>query len=133
VGARSFLSPLLRDPSGSYRLVNDRSGAVVADHLMTAFDSKARRTGLLTHESLSIGAALIIAPTNAIHTFFMKFPIDVLFVAKDGRVVKARSILRPWRMSAAWRAHAVVELPAGSLQRTSVQVGDHLNLVANTA
>jgi uncharacterized membrane protein (UPF0127 family) len=45
----------------------------------------------------------------------MKFAIDVLFVAKDGLVVKARAAVRPWRMSAAWRAHAVIELPSEHL------------------
>ena len=74
---------------------------------------------------------MIIAPTNAIHTFFMKFAIDVLFVAKDGLVVKARDAVRPWRMSAAWRAHAVIELSAGTLQRTIVHVGDHVTIVAD--
>jgi uncharacterized membrane protein (UPF0127 family) len=127
----SFLSPLLRDPSRQFRLMNTRTGAVVADHLIGAFDSESRRTGLLHHQSMPAGTAMIIAPTNAIHTFFMKFAIDVLFVAKDGRVVKARGAVRPWRMSAAWRAHAVIELSAGTLQRTIVQVGDHVTVVPN--
>ena len=77
------------------------------------------------------GTAMIIAPTNAIHTFFMKFAIDVLFVAKDGSVLKVRHAVRPWRMSAAWRAHAVIELAAGTLQRTIVQEGDRVTVVAN--
>src|SRR5215475_2096820 len=122
----SFLYPLLRDPSAVFHLVNERTGDVVARQLLVAFDSKARRTGLLAHESLPGGTAMIIAPTNAIHTFFMKFAIDVLFVAKDGVVVKTRDALPPWRMSAAWRAHAVIELPAGSLQRSPVRSGDRL-------
>ena len=124
----SFLSPLLRNPSGAYRLINERTGEVVAQQLLAAFDSKTRRTGLLEHGSLPTGAAMIIAPTNAIHTFFMKFAIDVLFVAKDGVVVKTRDALRPWRMSAAWRAHAVIELPAGALQRSPVRAGDRLSV-----
>ena len=125
----SFLSPLLRNPSGAYRLINERTGDVVAHQLLAAFDSKARRTGLLDHGSLPAGTAMIIAPTNAIHTFFMKFPIDVLFVAKDGVVVKTRGALPPWRMSGAWRAHAVIELAAGALQRSPVRADDRLNVV----
>jgi uncharacterized membrane protein (UPF0127 family) len=125
----SFLSPLLRNPSGAFRLVNERTDDVVAHHLLAAFDSKTRRTGLLDHGSLPAGTAMIIAPTNAIHTFFMKFPIDVLFVAKDGVVIKTRGALRPWRMSAAWRAHAVIELAAGALQRSPVRAGDRVNVV----
>jgi uncharacterized protein len=125
----SFLSPLVRNPAGAFCLVNERTGAVVADRLLPAFDSKTRRTGLLAHQSMPAGSAMIIAPTNAIHTFFMKFAIDVLFVAKDGVVVKTRSALAPWRMSAAWRAHAVVELSAGALEHAGVQKGDRIQLV----
>jgi uncharacterized membrane protein (UPF0127 family) len=127
----SFLSPLLRNPALSFRLVNERTGGVVADHVVGAFDSHARRTGLLAHESMPVGTAMIIAPTNAIHTFFMKFAIDVLFVAKDGLVVKARGAVLPWRMSAAWRAHAVIELASGTLERSSVLRGDRVTVVAN--
>ena len=124
----SFLSPLLRKPSGDFRLINERTGDIVAHQLLAAFDSKTRRTGLLEHGSLPAGTAMIIAPTNAIHTFFMKFAIDVLFVAKDGVVVKTRHALPPWRMSAAWRAHAAIELCAGALQRSPVRAGDRLSV-----
>src|SRR5262245_19632407 len=120
----SFLSPLLKNPSVPFRLVNERTGDIVADQLVGAFDSKTRRTGLLAHASMPPGTAMIIAPTNAVHTFFMKFAIDLAFVAKDGHVVKTRSAVPPWRMSAAWRAHAVIELAAGTLHRASVNTGD---------
>src|SRR4051812_11685286 len=129
----SFLSPLLRNPSGSFRLVNDRTGDVVADRLIGAFDSQTRRTGLLAHQSMPAGVAMIIAPTNAVHTFFMKFAIDLLFVARAGRVVKARSAVAPWRMSAAWGAHAVIELAAGTLHRSVVQAGDRITVVPDRA
>ena len=69
---------------------------------------------------------MIIAPSNAIHTFFMKFPIDIAFVGRDGRVRKIREAVRPWRMSAALRAYAVIELPAGAIQRSGTVAGDTL-------
>jgi uncharacterized membrane protein (UPF0127 family) len=69
---------------------------------------------------------MIIAPSNAIHTFFMKFPIDIAFVGRDGRVRKIREALPPWRMSAALRAYAVIELPAGAIQRSGTVAGDTL-------
>jgi len=128
----SFLSALARNPHGDFHLVNERNGRVVADRLLSAFDSHSRRTGLLGHESLPAGTAMIIAPTNAIHTFFMKFAIDVLFVARDGVVVKTRPALAPWRISAAWRAHAVIEVTAGTLRQSSVQIGDRVALVDAT-
>ena len=69
---------------------------------------------------------MIIAPSNAIHTFFMKFPIDVVYVTRDGRVVKCREHLVPWRVSGALRAFGVIELPAGTLARTPTVPGDQL-------
>jgi uncharacterized protein len=125
----SFLTPLLRDSAHAYCLVNERTGVVVAEHLLSAFDSKTRRTGLLAYETFPPGYAMIIAPTNAIHTFFMKFAIDVLFVAKNGQIVKIREALGPWRLAAAWRAYAVIELTAGTLERSGVKPGDPLGVV----
>ncbi len=125
----SFISPLLQRPSAGFRLVNTRTEASVADVLMTAFDSASRTTGLLRHHSLPAGSALIIAPTSAIHTWFMKFSLDVLFVARDGRVLKACVNLRPWRMAMAFRAFAVVEMTAGSLAASGTQAGDHVEVV----
>lgn len=122
----SFLSTLVRAAPGSFELRNERTGSVVAASVLTAFDSKSRRTGLLGRTSLPDGSGMIIAPTNAIHTFFMKFDIDIAFVARDGRVVKTRAALGPWRMVIAPRAYAVVELPSGTLERTGTRRGDRL-------
>jgi uncharacterized membrane protein (UPF0127 family) len=96
--------------------------------VLTAFDSKTRRTGLLNHDHLPQGHALVIAPCNAIHTFFMKFPIDVAFLARDGRVLKVRSAVAPWRITASLRAHAVIELAAGMLRRTGTARGHRLEV-----
>lgn len=126
----SFLNDLLRSPSGHFLLINTRTQRVVASTILTAFDSASRRKGLLGRDGLSPGTALIIAPSNAIHTFFMRFPIDVAFVAKDGRVVKVRTGVGPWRMSAAFRAFAVVELPTGTLERSATAAGDRLSVAA---
>jgi uncharacterized membrane protein (UPF0127 family) len=125
----SWLSPMLRAPERSYRLVNSRSGAVVADVVSGAFDSAGRRRGLLGRDAMPAGEALIIAPTNAIHTFFMRFDIDVAFVGRDGRIVKLRPSLRPWRLAAAIRAFAAVETPAGAFASSSTAAGDTLALV----
>ena len=122
----SFLQPLLGKASGHCAIVNSRTGLVLADDLIHAFDFAARRTGLLKYRGLPPGGAMIIAPSNAIHTFFMKFPIDIAFVGRDGRVRKIREAVRPWRMSAALRAYAVIELPAGVLRGTDTIVGDML-------
>jgi uncharacterized membrane protein (UPF0127 family) len=122
----SFLSPLLRAGSIDHVLENARTHAVVADHLLTAFDSAQRRQGLLGRDSLPEGTALIIAPCSAVHTFFMRFAIDIAFVARDGRVIKVRSAVGPWRMALSIRAFAVVELPPAALARSNTVPGDTL-------
>ena len=133
----TFLKPVLRnlgepyDPD-EYVLRIERTGAVLATRVLTAFDSASRRTGLLRHESLPAGTGLIIAPSNAVHTFFMRFAIDVAFVAKDGRIVKLRAAVPPWRMAGTLRAYAVVELPAGTFERTGTRSGDRLTIVQHS-
>jgi uncharacterized membrane protein (UPF0127 family) len=126
----SFLDPLLRADGSTYALANSRTNLVVADALMTAFDSATRRQGLLGRDSLPANSALIIAPSNAIHTFFMRFAIDVAFVSRKGRVLKIRHAVPPRRMAAALRGYAVIELPPGALARAEVTKGDTLSIIA---
>lgn len=123
---KSFLSPLLQTDSTRHVLENVRTGRVVAANLLTAFDSASRRQGLLGRDGLADGTALIIAPSNAVHTFFMRFPIDILFVRRDGRVVKMRSGVGPRRIAASLRAFAVIEMAAGSLTQSDTTAGDQL-------
>jgi hypothetical protein len=123
---KSFLSPLLRSGATDHVLENVRTRRVVAAQLLTAFDSASRRQGLLGRDSLPADSALIVAPSSAVHTFFMRFAIDVAFVRRDGRVIKVRSTVRPGRLTASLRAFAVVELPAGSLARSNTMRGDTL-------
>ena len=127
----SFLSPLVKGDPKAFRLITRRTGAVIADTLLVAFDSRSRRTGLLKHKLLPTGHALIIAPCNSIHMFFMKFAIDVAFVAKDGTILKIRQRIRPWRMAASLRAFAAVEFSAGTLEESQTRVGDVLIVVRN--
>ena len=127
---KSFLSPLLQSERPPLALMNTRNKRMVARTLLTAFDSASRRKGLLDHASLAEGSAMIIAPTSAIHTFAMRFAIDVIFVSKDGRVLKVRPHVRPRRIAAAWRAFAVVEMASGAIQLSDTRAGDQLQLSA---
>ena len=128
---KSFLSPLLRQGSAALSLTNTRNKKVVAQTILTAFDSASRRKGLLGRDSLPEHSALIIAPCQAIHTFSMRFAIDVLFVAKDGRVLKTRTNVRPGRIAAALRAFAVVELASGAIARSGTRAGDVLQVTTS--
>jgi uncharacterized protein len=120
----NFLLPFIRHSGGPYELRNARTGRVVAHTIIPAFESTSRRKGLLGRDSLADGAAMIIAPSNAIHTFGMRFPIDVVFVRRNGTVVKIRENVLPWRASMAHLAYAVIELPAGTVARAQLKVGD---------
>lgn len=122
----SFLSVLVGADASAFVLRNARTDAVVAHALLPALDAATRNRGLLGRDSLEPDAAMLIAPTNAIHTFFMRFPIDVLFVARDGRILKIREALPAWRMSACLRGHAVIEMAAHTVRGTGTRVGDRL-------
>ena len=127
----SFLSPILRSPAHDFALINERNRSIVASHLLTAFESSSRNTGLLRHDALAAKTALILAPSSAIHTIFMKFSLDVAFVARDGRVLKIRRGLKPWRISGCWGSFAVVEMAGGAM--ADVSQGDRLALTSVTS
>jgi hypothetical protein len=122
------LAPLVREPRARFGLWNARTGEQVAGSVLAAFDSSSRRQGLLGRGGLGPGEALILAPCSTIHTAFMRFPLDLLFLDRGGRVLKTSSGVRPWRVRAAWRAFAVVELAAGSLEQSGTAPGDVVEL-----
>ena len=101
---------------------------VLADAAEVADTSAKRRTGLLKHTSLGPGEGLWIVPCESVHSFFMKFTIDVLYLDRQHRVKKIRPEMVPWRASACLTAHSVLELPAGSITRTGTQKGDQLEI-----
>ena len=110
-------------------LVNQRTDEALADHVEVAVTRRDRRKGLLGREAFESSSALIIAPCFSIHTMFMRFDIDAVFVDDTGRAVKVVQGLTPWRIVMQPFAHAVVELPAGSLRERPVDVGDRLYLL----
>lgn len=114
-------------------LYNPRSGAVLALRVERAVTMAARLRGLLGRSRLPEGEALAIEPCTSLHTFFMRFPIDALFLSRDGRVIRAISGLRPWRATRIYpRAALAVELPAGTIARTGTREGDTLILNGDT-
>ena len=120
----SFLTPLLKQPGAAHQLLNARTGGVIASRPTAAVDSASRRTGLLKHDKMPDGFALIIAPCNAVHTFGMRFAVDLLFVAKDGTVLKVCHAVPRRRIAASWGAFATIELASGTLLHAPTQVGD---------
>jgi uncharacterized membrane protein (UPF0127 family) len=127
---RPFLAPIVGRTGVTAVIVNECTGVPVATSVEPAFDSVTRRKGLLGRTGLSRRHAVVIAPTNAIHTWFMRFTIDVVFAAKDGTVVGLRRALRPWRIAIAPKAFCAIELAAGSIERDRIAVGDRLVVTA---
>jgi len=108
------------------RVANQTKGKVLADRANIADTSAKRRTGLLKHTGLAPGEGLWIAPCEGVHTFGMKFPIDVLFLNKKKQVLKARPDMVKGRIAFSLRAYSVLELPAGTLAQTGTVAGDQL-------
>ncbi len=99
---------------------------LLADRAEIANTSARRRQGLLKHPGLAPGEGLWITPCEGVHTFFMKFPIDVIFLSKQKKVLKIRPNMVRSRISFTLRSHSVLELPAGRLEETGTVAGDQL-------
>lgn len=103
-------------------------GRVLCPALGVADTALSRMRGLLGRRSLSRDEGLLLRPAGSIHTAFMHFPIDAVFLDADLRVLRVEPDLRPWRIAAQRGARAVVELPAGAAERVGLAVGMTLQL-----
>jgi len=107
------------------KIVNKTKNTVLAEGAEVANTVLKRMKGLLGRKDYRQGEALIIKPCNSIHTFFMRFPIDVLFVDKHNKAIKAISSLNPFRFTFVYfNAAFTVELPIGTLESSSTTKGD---------
>ena len=112
-------------PDTLYKAINVTTGQIIATRVKIAQDFKSRSIGLLNRTSLDEDEALLIKPCNAIHTFFMKFPIDVVFLDKKARVVKIKHALKKSRFSASiLRGYMTLEMKSGKLSKVQVKTGD---------
>ena len=101
---------------------------MLATRADVADTSAKRRTGLLKHHRLESGEGLWIIPCESVHTFFMKFAIDLVYLDKNKKVRKVRHAVPPWRASACFSANSILELPAGTAKETGTQPGDQLSI-----
>lgn len=121
---------MARSEPADERRVHIRSGtsgsplatALVADTPQT------RMVGLLGRASLAPGDGLVLEPCAMIHTCFMRFPIDVLFLDRGGKVVRAVDTLKPFRLAWGWGARTTVELPAGTLKAAGIRAGEEVRI-----
>jgi uncharacterized membrane protein (UPF0127 family) len=121
--------------NAAVRLVatNVETGAVVAHQVEVASTRVDRAVGLLTRSHLDVGEGLLITPCRGVHTWFMRFAIDIVALNEQGVVVDAVSGLGPWRVRMPRRGGVnVLELPAGSLARSKTQIGHRIEMKPTT-
>jgi uncharacterized membrane protein (UPF0127 family) len=106
---------------------NTARQSVIAEKVGIADSFFSRFMGLMGKKTLPEGSCLIITPCNSIHMFFMRFPIDALFLDKDNTVVYILEGIKPWGLSKiVWNAHSVIELPQGTIRKSRTSEGDRL-------
>jgi uncharacterized protein len=111
------------------RTVSLRSGeGVVCERCAVASTPFARMRGLLGRRGLGADEGILLRPASSVHTFFMRFPIDVVFLSRDGEVLKVAQALPAWRTAGARRAKAALELAADEADRRGIRVGTRLDL-----
>ncbi len=112
------------------RVRNASKGITLAERVTVAETPASRRRGLLGTERLSPGSGLLLVPCRQIHTIGMRYAIDVVFLDQAQRVVRVLRSMKPGRLSPlVWRAHAVLELPAGSTEASDTAEGDLLDIL----
>lgn len=125
VGRRDQAKPDLR-----LKISNLTRQAVLASCVEVADQGAKRRKGLLGRDHLPAEEGLWILPCEAVHTFGMQFPIDLVYLDRKNRVRKTRSDVPPFRLSACLSAHSVIELASGTINRTQTKPGDRLEFSA---
>ena len=107
---------------------------VLATCMEVADSGPKRNKGLLGRKLLKPGEGIWIVPCESVHTFFMQFPIDLIYLDREHRIRKLRCGVPAWRLSACLSAHSVLELPAGTIRNTNTKPGDKLEFTsASTA
>ena len=107
---------------------NQTRNTLLAETAEVADTASKRRTGLLRHTGLEPGQGMWIVPCEAVHSFGMKFTIDVIYLDRKKRVKKTRPQMTPRRISGCLLAHSVLELPAGTIEATGTRAGDQLSI-----
>ena len=103
--------------------------AIFSEAIEVASTAVQKAKGLLGRDCLEDGQGLLFRPAASLHTFFMQFPIDIIYADKAGKVLKLAPCVRPFKLVAApLRSFYALELPDGAIERSGTRVGDHLSL-----
>ena len=109
-----------------YLITNSRTGQVVANPAVLASSPLMRMKGLLGRASMPVNEAIILRPASSIHTLFMRFALDVIYLDRDDKILKLVPNLVPFRFSAASKGHTVLEMASGATSALDLQPGDQL-------
>lgn len=114
------------------RITNRTRQTTIATQARRATAFMERLRGLMFVPALPEGGGLLLEPESSIHTFFMKFPLDVVYLDRAYRVLRVDHQMPPSRLGPIYTkgCHAILELPPGVLSASQTQVGDELNLEA---
>ncbi len=116
-------------PARTVRVFDETKGTCVGNKVEVADTSLSRFLGLLGRRELQPGHGLLIVPSSGVHTLGMLFPIDVVFLDADSRVIKLQENLRPFRVTALnWHSESVLELPVDTIRAALVQIGDQFRI-----
>jgi uncharacterized protein len=108
---------------------NETKGSELASDVRLAKGVWSKFWGLMGRRQLPDGQGLLLKPCTSVHTFFMRFPIDVIFLSKDSRVVKIIPAMKPWRAALGGPgAHSALELNGGTAESAGLEVGDTLRI-----
>jgi len=111
------------------RIVNESKQTELGDQVEMARSFWKRGIGLMFRSGLASGAGLVIDPCSSIHTMWMRFPIDVLYVDKDGTINRADEAMKPWRFGPLFvHGKYVIELPPGTIRTTRTEQGDRIKV-----
>ncbi len=115
-------------PNSIIRILSVKNNLWIAEECSVATTFLRRFMGLMGKRSLVEGQGLLLRPCNDIHMWFMRIPIDVVFLSQTLEITSVRENLRPWRILPVrdWRAVQTLELPVGTIQRCKLREGDQL-------
>ena len=113
-----------RTAVGLVAVLNVTRNTQIATRAEVAGSGVKRSKGLLGRKGLEPGGGMWIVPCEAVHTFFMQFALDLIYIDKKNRIRKVRSNVGPWRLSACLSAHSIIELPVGAIRDSQSQPGD---------
>ena len=118
--------PFQLAPEARLVAANLTRGSVLATRLEVADSGPKRNKGLLGRKGLAAGEGLWIIPCESVHTFFMQFPIDLVYLDRKHVIKKVCESVAPWRISICLSAHSILELPSGTIRSTETRAGDTL-------